>query len=175
MSRTNGFTIFELLVALSLLSLLMLLAAPSYRALIGNNQAVSAANRLVSVLSLARTEAIMRGKQVVVCRSTDGESCSGEGGWELGAITYIDENRDRAYDAEVDGPPLSVWVPLFQGAELTGNSNVSNRVVYLASGLAGFGNGTWRARTVSGHERRVVLSNTGRLRVCNPAESGSCG
>lgn len=59
-----GFTIIELLIAISVLSILMLLAIPLYSQFIANTQIRAAADAIVEGARTAQTEAVKRNKAI---------------------------------------------------------------------------------------------------------------
>ncbi len=75
----HGFTLLELLITLSVLSILMGVGVSSYRSLFADNQLKGAAESVYSVLNYARSEAIKRGKEVAlsVKPATEGKWCVG--------------------------------------------------------------------------------------------------
>lgn len=62
--RGRGFTIIEVLVTLTVLSLVLMLGLPNISAWLQNTQIRNGAEALVSGLQLARTEALRRNRQV---------------------------------------------------------------------------------------------------------------
>lgn len=64
--RLAGFTLLELMAALTVLGVLLAVGVPSFVALTQNNRVTSQTNQLVSALNLARSEAIRRGGQATV-------------------------------------------------------------------------------------------------------------
>lgn len=75
-SRQRGFNLVEMLITLAVLAILLAVALPTFRDLIGRNQVSSASNALSADLAYARTEAITRGASVFVCpRTSDGSDC----------------------------------------------------------------------------------------------------
>lgn len=76
-SSAQGFTLIELIVAMSIAAILLAIAVPSYSGSQLNSQLRASANDLVSSINLARSEAIKRGTTVTLCASSDGENCSG--------------------------------------------------------------------------------------------------
>lgn len=64
--RHAGFTLVELMVTVVVLGLLLSVAVPSFRDLLAAQRLRSAANSLVSDLLLARSEALKRGRNVVL-------------------------------------------------------------------------------------------------------------
>ncbi len=81
----DGFTLIELMVVIAVMSILMMIAVPSFRDASLSGQLRSSANDFVASANFARSEAIKRGNAVTVCVSTNGSSC-GSGGWEQGWI-----------------------------------------------------------------------------------------
>jgi len=82
----RGFTLIELMVTITILAILLGWAVPSF-----NNAALSSkltgfANDLVASTQIARSEAIKRNAPITLCRSTNGATCAGSGGWEVGWI-----------------------------------------------------------------------------------------
>lgn len=176
MSRPDGYTLIEMMVTIAIVAVLAALALPSFQSLVLSTRASSGANRMLALLSTARSEAVARNRRVVICRSDTGTECStdSEAGWEVGAMAYVDVNSDNSYDATIDGEPILAAVPCAQDVTIAGNSNVDDQMVYLPSGLAGFNNGKLTVTASEEHQRKVVISTTGRARVCNPAQDSTC-
>ena len=64
--NNRGFTLIELMVAVSVLGLLAALAAPSFQRLLANQRMRAVAYNIVGDLVLARSEAVKRGENVTV-------------------------------------------------------------------------------------------------------------
>jgi type IV fimbrial biogenesis protein FimT len=84
--EARGFTLIELMVAITILAVLLAWAVPSF-----NNAALSSkltgfANDLVSSTQIARSEAIKRNAPITLCASSNGTTCATSGGWEVGWI-----------------------------------------------------------------------------------------
>ena len=104
MKNTRGFTLIEVLVTMVVVMVLLLVAVPEYRRLTEDNRQVTAINKIVGDLNLARSEAVKRGRAVTLCGSTNGATCD-TFNWESGWIVFIDVDRDRAVD-NIDGDLL---------------------------------------------------------------------
>jgi type IV fimbrial biogenesis protein FimT len=89
-ARERGFTMMELLVAVSIAAVLFAIGVPMFRDAALGSRLSAAANNLLASVQLARSEAIKRNVNVTLCASSDGTSCAGAGGWEQGWITIID-------------------------------------------------------------------------------------
>lgn len=66
MKTKNGFTLLELLVALTIACILMVLAMPSFADFIRGTRLTSTVNELVGTLHYARSEAIKRNTSIMV-------------------------------------------------------------------------------------------------------------
>jgi len=97
MKTQHAFTLLELLITLSLASVLFFLAIPSGIHLINSNKATTKVNELVAAIHLGRTEAIKRGVTVTLCKSQDGQTCSGT--WDDGQILIAGNTLLRTYPA----------------------------------------------------------------------------
>jgi type IV fimbrial biogenesis protein FimT len=88
-TRRHGFSLVELMVALTVMAILLAIAVPSFRDVLRRHQVSSASNALLAELSYARTEAINRGQLVSMCPSPDGSSCTAAGkAFDLGWLVY---------------------------------------------------------------------------------------
>lgn len=91
-----GFTMIELMVTVAVMAILLGLAAPSFRNFILNNRLTAQINDLVADISLARSEAAVRGARVTMCASADLNVCLGSGSvWQTGRIVFIDANSNN--------------------------------------------------------------------------------
>jgi type IV fimbrial biogenesis protein FimT len=79
MRRSNGFTLVEMLVVITLLSVLLMIAAPAFRSLILNQGIKTASYDLFAALQLARSEAIKRNDNTVLKAGA-----SSDGAWTTG-------------------------------------------------------------------------------------------
>ncbi len=166
----TGYSMVELLVVLTLLSVLASMAVPSMTAMINTQRSTSLGNALLASLNLARNEAIKRNSRTVLCKSADGLSCTNSGGWQQGWIMFQDVNNNALLDAGEQ--VIHLQGAASQGLSLTGNTNVANYVSYSASGSAKLVSGAFQAGTfrlcldpvVVGDVRQIILSSTGRAR-----------
>jgi type IV fimbrial biogenesis protein FimT len=99
--RSPGFTLPELMVALTIAALLLAIATPSFRDFRLNSRITSAANDLLAAVQHARTESAKRQQPVSLCvlQNPAGEQpvCSGAALDQLatqGWLVFVDPNRD---------------------------------------------------------------------------------
>lgn len=102
---SQGFTLFELLITILLVSLLAGIAIPSFSASIARQRQHTEIDALFHAIHLARKESIMRRKVVSLCPSLDGHSCADSRDWSGGWLMF--ENKDRDSPPRIDaGEPI---------------------------------------------------------------------
>jgi len=84
-TTSRGFTLIEMMIAITVMAILLAVAIPSYRDASLGSELRTLANDLYGSITLARSEAIKRNAVVTLCVSGDGAAC-GAGGWEQGWI-----------------------------------------------------------------------------------------
>ena len=168
---SRGFTLTELLVILTIVAVLATVGMPSMADIIGSIRLSSASNVFLSNLHLARSEAIKRNGRVVLCKSADGVSCAGGGGWEQGWIVFHDANNNSALDS--GEAVIERAHPLAGDLRLTGNFSVARYVSFVSTGGTRLVSGAFQAGTLTlcrqsasgGEARQIVLNAAGRPRI----------
>ena len=84
--RYSGFTLFELLITLTLIAILVGLGLPSFAAINANSRLRTEVDALFHAIHLARKESIMRRSVVSICPSFDGLTCRPGKDWSGGWI-----------------------------------------------------------------------------------------
>jgi len=87
----------ELMVTLALVAITTGIAGPPLYNLTLDNRRADNVNELVSELQYARSEAITRNSDVVVCPSTGGTKCEATT-WQSGWLIFADPNGNAAVD-----------------------------------------------------------------------------
>lgn len=95
--RNRGFTLVELMIAITVLAVLAAIAFPNFQGTIRSNRVSTATNELIAALALARSEAIKNTRGAGVCPSDTGTGCGGA--WSQGWIVWSDANGNGAFDA----------------------------------------------------------------------------
>lgn len=90
-----GFTLIEMLTTMSVLAVLLAVAAPGLASLTTANSLVATQSQLSAALMLARSEAIKRGVQVGVAAIAPVSGVEFNGGW----VVFLDANGNGQYDA----------------------------------------------------------------------------
>ncbi len=118
-TRSQGMTLLELMAAIAVLGILTAIAVPSFRQFTANSRTTAATNDLVTALNVARSEALRRATNVVVCASSDEASCSGSVNWANGWVAFADPNGNGTVDAN---EIIQVWRPTGGGLAVTANA-----------------------------------------------------
>jgi len=152
MSSARGFTIVEVVVAMTVLALLISLAAPMYNSITASNRTRAAAYSLVASLALARSEAVKRNVTVSVSPAGTGW----QDGWEV-------ETGGTTLSKNQPAPQLVLSGPL-AGVNFQPNGRLSTPGFVL-----------FTVSATTGYTRCVVIDPGGRATL-NPGErnDGSC-
>jgi len=89
----SGFTLTELTITMTMMIILLAVGVPAMRHFIIDTRMSADVNQFVAAAMLARTEAIKRGRAVVICRSVNAESgaarCATGNDWSSGWIVMV--------------------------------------------------------------------------------------
>lgn len=173
MSRTriSGFTLIELLVTLTVLVILLAVAAPGLQPLARNNRVTALTNDLISTLNFARSEAVKRGGRVTVCKSANPDAaapiCSTSANWTNGWLVFLD-NSGVVGTFDATDTRLRVGQPASRNSAITADAAFANFVSYVGSGASSASaNIVVCLESVS---RTISINNTGRIQTT----AGTC-
>ncbi|MFD1836964.1 GspH/FimT family pseudopilin [Paracidovorax cattleyae] len=172
--RPRGFTLIELMVVMVLVAVLLRIGIPSFVSFQRNSELTSAANGLLSSINSARTEAMKRNMNATVY-PTDGRS------WAAGWTVYVDVDGTGSFNAAND-LVVSAQPALASYFSVSGTGTAAGTTPFVTFNSSGyvkdFGNVTLEiARNdlsdaaLLQQTRRVIISKTGRVRVCKPASA----
>src|SRR5687768_16683450 len=90
--RARGFTIMELMLAITVLGVLLAIGIPSFAEITRNNRTAAQTNDLVTALQIARNEASKRGLPVLVCAAANATTCAAAdtSNWANGWLIFVD-------------------------------------------------------------------------------------
>ncbi|WP_185964305.1 GspH/FimT family pseudopilin [Aliikangiella marina] len=160
----QGITLIDLVLTISILSLLLGTALPAFDELLDKNKVNAQLMQLRSTLQLARKIAITEREKVTVCPTSDNLNCSSD--WSQGYMAFIDHNEDRhfnntdqlAYSHQIRDEHLQVkWRAFgvrssFQWHE-TGITNHQNGTFYLCF------------KEKPKLSRALIITKAGRIRI----------
>jgi type IV fimbrial biogenesis protein FimT len=128
--KQTGLTLVELLSTISILAVVNATAGPTLSDTIKRNRLSNEADRILTTLNLARSEAVKRNLSVSICRSSDGATCTGS--WEDGWIVFANADGDNTVDSGVD-EVIRVYDGPVKGYSLTGTIGTS-AITYFSDG-----------------------------------------
>lgn len=132
--QSAGFTLLELMTALSVAGVVLAFGVPAFTDITRNNRLTTAANDLLHSIQVARTEAIKRQLPVAVCASSDSAAATptcNDGSFSQW-IVFVDTDRDWIPD--VGEPVLERHAPL--DPTITVRNDVNGIISYSSNGFA---------------------------------------
>ena len=167
----RGFTVIELMVTVSILAVLMALAAPSFTLLIDRWRVRAATNAMTETLYLARSEAIKRGGLVGIQKNPSTSSgCKLAGTkeeWGCGWFVFVDSNSDGKWQATETKLQTIDMPPNTNAIHKTGGVSIKVNRYGMMSGLnaKGFIFSPVLAGISSPATRGICMASGGRIRV----------
>ncbi len=164
--QNHGFTLLELLVTLTIMSLIMMVGLPSLSQQIQNNRTETAALELFGAIQLARNTAV---------RSNSRATLRKLGSWQDGWEVFDDNNRNGTREPD-ERLLVQQQAPL--KAHIHANGPISTYVSFVGTGESKKMNGAFQAGTFTicptgtGPGYELVLSRGGRTRmskISNPS------
>ncbi len=122
----RGYTLIEVMIVVSIIAILSMTAVPAFARLINNGHIKSTSSQLITVLSVARQEAIRRNQNVLVV----GKDIQGKD-WRGGFQISSDTNNDQILD---DDEIILIGEPSSTNIKVTSNS-IRPNFKFMASGL----------------------------------------
>jgi len=169
-NRSAGFTLYELLVTLSLVAILVGLAIPSFAGMAARNRIAVEIDALFHAIHLARKESIMRRQVVSICPSADSSRCGSRDDWSAGWIMFNNIDRDSPPQPDPGEPLLRVHL-VADTITITAN----RRTFTLRATQKRATNGTFVVcdRGARAAPKALVISYTGRPRVATHTIRGN--
>ncbi len=83
-AQAKGFTLIELMIILTIVGVLMALAAPNYRDFVRRNRLTTQSNEFIAAVQFTRAEAIRRNRNVTLSATDDSDNTNEWGkGWQV--------------------------------------------------------------------------------------------
>jgi type IV fimbrial biogenesis protein FimT len=135
----RGVNMVELLIVISILSILMLIGVPSYRYVTNSNRVATEVNGLLGAMQFARSEAIKRGLSVTICATggavtTATAACGDTTQWHAGWVVFVDVNNNGNMDA--GDSVLRIQTPFTTATDSFVADNDIERVTFNREGFA---------------------------------------
>lgn len=177
LKNQKAFSLIELMVTVTVVSVALALAVPSYNKQVLNSRSVALGEEFLGAVNLARYEAVKRAKRVSLCASSDSTTASPSctGGWADGYIMFVDEaTSDDATSPVLGSTPniIRVYAKSVANSSIavTNNATATTFIRYTSMGsLARISNST--ASTIitthlngcTGEKKRILTINLSGL------------
>lgn len=164
----GGFTLVESMVVVAIVAVLGAVGVPSFRDLLLNQRLATATQAFVAALNLARTESIRRSQSVQV-NALEGNDWSG--GWAVRAGTDASLRTLRRFEKL----PQGVSVDAALGDGFAQGLRYDSHGFSRRADSSAFAAGCLTLRAETGRRASILVSASGRAKVCNPDLAGDCG
>ena len=157
-----GFTLLELLITLSITTILLSISIPSFKEMMLESEAESAINHLSRLIRLARNIAVTQGTTSTLCPSSDGKICGGT--WKEGVLLFTDKNKNSVVDEK--DIVVQFLYPFIDQGNLTLKS-LRNLIQFSAKGTPQGTIGSFiycPSGNNTQHAKALILNFQGRLR-----------
>lgn len=192
--KQQGFTLIEMLVTISIATILTSIAVPSFTKMVERNRISSGTNEFLSALILARSEAVKRSQSVSVCVSNAAQTacdntlndyakgwivftdCNGDG--VLNDVAPFTCDTDNTAGADAIEEPIKVHGELKSLSivpESTAAASLSDFIEYDISGRSDDFNlhvGKANRPSSENPNKTIDLSRTGRATTCDYSATG---
>ncbi|WP_170799052.1 GspH/FimT family pseudopilin [Stutzerimonas stutzeri] len=175
----QAFTLIELMITIGILSVVLAIAVPALSQSVHNVRLTSLISDLTTSVTYARSEAVKRGRRVVICRANNARNdCNLSGGnWSSGWLIFVDSAAtDTAAPVYAASNLLRISDVPPAGSEIAGRSGATGRgwVRYSSVGtLARAGTNSqafsWDVSLSSAapeRARTVQIGLAGRVSIC---------
>ncbi|WP_407275943.1 GspH/FimT family pseudopilin [Halothiobacillus sp. DCM-1] len=179
--RTSGFTAIELMITLTVLTLLAAIAIPQWQQTVLKSRLLTATHAIYHAFSQARQVAALRNTPVTLCTGDAQQGCqTGQNvAWQMGFIAFTDPDRDGVLDT--DEQIVFTHTPA-TGLTILGNSPMNKPIIFQPLGFAEQPGGAFSAGRVricapknfDGHAQDVVLLKSGMVRMESASFGGTC-
>lgn len=180
MKVAAGFTVIELLVVITIVTILMGIGVPSYKYVTNSNRLSAEVNGLLGDMQMARAEAIKEGRPVTVCSSANQLTCSGSSDWSSGWIVFTDPTDVGVVDA--DETILRAQKPLHAGDKLVDPTGALSTATFNRAGFLSFAGMPADGITLTlhdsaanaNHTRCLWIASQGMVTTQTPATGAAC-
>jgi len=156
----DGFTLIEILIVVTILTILIAVAAPAYSYWIDENRAHSRTASFASYLVNARAKALFLGGRVRICGTSDNEQCGSS--FDEGWLVFHDLNDNGTVDA--DDQIIEVYLDKYKNNPITAIDGNGNSVSSISFNFRGFvANNVNFTISAKGNNKIVSLSKSGRV------------
>jgi len=120
------------MVTITMIAIVLMVGVPALQSSISSSVLTAGINEFIAALNFARSEAIQRGMNVTVAKTSS--TLGYEGGWQI----FTDSLNSSNHYGTLEGTDqvLRTHGPINVGYTLRGNNNVVNYISYNSSGVS---------------------------------------
>ena len=158
-----GMTLVELMVSISITSILTTVALPSFNVFIVQLRVDNEISRLARLLLTARNHAISSEDNVIICPLSNNGACTEN--WHKELSVFVDSNGNQQFDSANNELLVATKSSVKSGDILT-YAKTRTKITYQATGhLFGLSNGTLRycPKGYQDKSRAIVVARSGRF------------
>lgn len=133
-SRQSGFTLIELMIVLLIAGVFLGLALPSYQATVRSSSREEAAISFVNALALARSEAVARGRQIMVAPNQAANTPPGNGFYSGGVWSVFTQDLSPAFTGDPSPIIETYQVTPVDTVSTAAIPNLNTQFVFNANG-----------------------------------------
>lgn len=175
MIKNTGLTLVELLITLTIVSIVIGIAVPNFSSLVKTNALTAQTNYFTAAISLARSEAVKQDAQILMC-VRNGSTCSNTANWEDGWIIFNDSDGNLDVN---DGEAIRIFDSLPNGFSIRPDDANLTTLAFNSDGRAStigniFSGTEFSLCDPSGSEdfaRTLSMNIAGRIRLAEGVDS----
>ena len=156
-----GFTLIELMVSVSITSILLTIAIPNFSDFIVRMRVDNEISQLHRLLLITRNAAINSGQNAIICPLNRSLKCTDQ--WQNELSVFIDSNQNKEFDAKEE--VIKIRAEIVSGDQLVYGKR-RNKITFSPTGqLSGLANGTFRycPKDHKNKSRGIVIARSGRI------------
>lgn len=157
----KAFTLIELIVSVSVISILASIAIPSFSEFIVKLRVDNEISQLHRMLLIARNSAISSGQKAIICPLDNALQCTEQ--WQNKLSVFVDMNNNKKFDANES--VIRIRAEIATGDKLIYGKG-RNKITFKPTGqLSGLANGTFRycPKSYKKHSRGIIVARSGRV------------
>lgn len=170
--KDRGFSLVEVAIVSAIAAITLAIGLPSFNGALERQQVSTTLYLLSADMAMARSSALMRREQVVVCPGTAAAGCAADSDWSRGWLVFADADGNRQPDA----PGQLLRATDAPASARSGLRARSTRpfLRYQASGRSAHSNLSVNVCSDGQLHGKVVVNRLGRVRGERPPAGTPC-
>lgn len=159
--RIKGFTLTELIISVSVTSILAVVTIPNFNEFIIKMRVDNEISQLHRMLLMTRNSAINSGHKAIICPLDNSFQCTTQ--WQNELSIFIDVNNNTIFDTNEKLVRVSEAISI-DDSLIYGKGR--NKITFKPTGhLSGLANGTFRycPKNYEAYSRGIVVARSGRV------------